>query len=192
MSPFDAYQIFLALKNHFNSDYDYFLYNGKVTAKYETFNKRPDKYYFHKLSKKKDVEGFIVANLLQDNSKSRWVGDIITKEGEEVYLKWKGRLESLSYIYKNDINRLDGSLDNILEPIEGNYPPLLQHYKFGDICIETIIVLNSLVNFMPRWSKKITDPLIWPEQKRKIEKYTPFLHFDRQKMKTLTIERFRQ
>jgi len=47
---FDVYKTYLAIKNHFTTDYDYVKYGGKVTAKLETFTKRSDRYFFHKLS----------------------------------------------------------------------------------------------------------------------------------------------
>ena len=48
---FDVFKTYLAVKNHFTSDYDYHKYGGRVTAKLESFTKRSDRYFFHKLSK---------------------------------------------------------------------------------------------------------------------------------------------
>ena len=48
---FDVYKTYLAVKLHFASDtYDYYKYDGKVNAKLDTFTKRKDRYFFHKLS----------------------------------------------------------------------------------------------------------------------------------------------
>jgi hypothetical protein len=38
------------------------------------------------------------------------------------------------------------------------------------------------------WSKKITDDVVWPAWKRRIEKYTPFIEFDKDKMKSILKE----
>lgn len=189
MTPFEAFTKYLALKNHFSSDYDYFQYNGKVTARADSFEKRRDKYQFYKLSKKKDVEGFLVANFISD-SKSAWVGDLISKESEDIYSKWKARQESLTYIFKNDLNKLDDDLDLNLKVLEGEYPKLLRMYQFGDVTIETVVILNKIVKFIPHWTKNITDSIIWPEYKRRLEKYAPFVKFDPFKMKKLTLDRF--
>ena len=65
---FDVFKIYLAIKNHFTTDYDYIKYGGKVTAKLDSFTKRPDRYFFHKLSKrfnKDDVLDYFVANFLK-------------------------------------------------------------------------------------------------------------------------------
>ena len=49
---FDSYQLYLAIKLHFNSkDYDFVQYNGKVKADLNAFMKRKDKYHFGKLSR---------------------------------------------------------------------------------------------------------------------------------------------
>ena len=63
---YDAYCLYLAVNNHFNTDsYDYFKYAGKTSVKLETFLKRKDKYHFAKLARKYHVEllDFYVANL---------------------------------------------------------------------------------------------------------------------------------
>ena len=50
---FSVFKTYLAIKLHFSSDtYDYFKYEGKVNCKLETFTKRNDRYFFHKLSTK--------------------------------------------------------------------------------------------------------------------------------------------
>ena len=47
---FDVFKVYLAVKLHFTSNYDYFEYDGKVNCKLETFTKRNDRYFFHKLT----------------------------------------------------------------------------------------------------------------------------------------------
>lgn len=62
---FDVFKTYLAVKNHFTTDYDYNKYGGRVTAKLESFTKRPDRYFFHKLSKRynqRDILDYFVAN----------------------------------------------------------------------------------------------------------------------------------
>lgn len=67
---FEAYQKFLALHSHFYQDnYDYFKYNKKVRASYERFLNRNDKYFFRKLAKQEDLEGYIVANIIYNTKK---------------------------------------------------------------------------------------------------------------------------
>ena len=189
MTPFEAYTKYLALKNHFHMEkYDYFQYNGKVTAKEENFEKRKDKYFYYKLSKKKDVEGFLISNFIQNPN--IWIGDLISNKHEAVYTQWKSYKESLSYNFKNEIEKMDDDFDENLKVIDGQYPKLLRQYQFGEISLETLAILNKLVNFIPMWDKKISDSVIWPEISMRIKKYTPFLEFDEKKFKDLAVKRF--
>ena len=44
----DAYKIYIALKAHFNSDYNFVEYAGKTKASKESYNKRVDKSFFYR------------------------------------------------------------------------------------------------------------------------------------------------
>jgi hypothetical protein len=85
---------------------------------------------------------------------------------------------------------MDDDLDLNLKVIDGQYPKLLQFYQFGTVSIETLVILNKVVNYIPHWTKNITDHIIWPEHRRRILKYEPFVKFDPFRMKKLTLERF--
>ena len=81
MSPFETYQAYLGIKNHFsNPKYDYFKYK-KTRATLTSFNKRKDRYFFEKTSRKyndKEIVNFLVSNFVAtDNPQSIWIGQII-------------------------------------------------------------------------------------------------------------------
>ena len=59
-----------------------------------------------------------------------------------------------------------------------------------EVHLETVVILNSILGFIPRESKKISDTIIWPDTRRLIEKYTPFVNFKFDKCKNLLIKRF--
>ena len=65
VTPFDTYQHYLSLKNHFtNPKYDFFRYGAKTRASVSSFNKRRDKYWFEKTSRKyndEEVVKFLVS-----------------------------------------------------------------------------------------------------------------------------------
>jgi hypothetical protein len=72
MTGYEAYTIFNSLKLHFTQEsYDYFQYQGKTRSSIEAFERRKDKYFFYKLSRKwidkKEYELFLVANLIADS-----------------------------------------------------------------------------------------------------------------------------
>ena len=57
MTPIEVYKTYLAFKNHFTKkNYDYFKYCGKTNASRDAFNKRKDRYFFERMSRKKTDE----------------------------------------------------------------------------------------------------------------------------------------
>ena len=65
---FEVYKEYLAIKNHFTTkSYDYGKYGGKVNVKLESFTKRNDRHFFHKLSKRypeREITHYFVCNFL--------------------------------------------------------------------------------------------------------------------------------
>lgn len=192
-SGFSAYALYNAIKLHFTSDsYDYFKYGGKTSVTKNAFATRKDKYTFYKLSRNyslQELKEFYVSNFLVKDV--NWVGDIANAEGEENYKKWQKRNQSLTYRFEQDIIGLlnaTQSPNEMLMVEDGQYPLLLKEMTYGNVSIETVCILNDIMNFLPMWSKKITDDVVWPTYKRKIEKYTPFIHYDKQKFKNILKE----
>ncbi len=72
VTPFETYQHYLSLKNHFtNPKYDFFKYGAKTRASMASFNKRRDKYWFEKTSRKysdKEVVDFLVSNFVSTDT----------------------------------------------------------------------------------------------------------------------------
>ena len=89
MNGFEIYKVYLAIKLHFtskNRSYDFHRHGGRTTAKLETFTKRRDRYFFHKLSRTYNsttVVDYFVSNFV--NNTNLWVGDIIGSTGDESY-----------------------------------------------------------------------------------------------------------
>jgi hypothetical protein len=110
MMPVDAYRQYLALKNHFTKDsYDYHKYCGKSRATVQSFYKRKDRFWFEKVARQKtdqEVIEFFVANFVScPDPETLWIGEMI-KEGEERYTNWKKKVQSLSYVFKEESEEL--------------------------------------------------------------------------------------
>jgi hypothetical protein len=189
MDAFQAYKIYLALKNHFNSkNYDYFKYNGRTRASHTSFEKRSDRYFFYKLAKRGDCVNYLVSNFIEGDC---WVGDLVNEQtAEKTYRKWKRRIESLGYIYDNDLNALDPNFNKNLLVENGQYPFLLKQYLRKNISPETILIINDLTGCFELWNKKIEENILWPTIHLKLKKYRPFFTIDLQKYRTLTLEKF--
>jgi len=189
VDPYDAYVKYLALKSHFSDkNYDYFKYNGKVKAWRQTFETRKDKYFFYKLSKKKDPVEFLVANFI--GSKDFYIGSIREDSAEDIYMEYKKRHQSLTYIFKGDIAKMkDDFNDNIIVP-KNEHPYLLRLYMSGDICIETLTLINRCCKMFAYWDKELSDDIMWPDIKLKAIKYEPFLNVDINKYREIILSNF--
>lgn len=195
MTGYEAFCIYNALKMHFTSDsYDYFLYNGKTKISVDSFEKRKDKYFFYKLSRrnvKEDYIDFLVSNFVYDEDV--WVGKLVDEDALMVHRERMKTIQALTYNVSEDFSRiLSVSHDpNDVLKVNSDYPTLLTMMLQNDIKIETVCILNSIMNFFPHWSKKINDSIRWPMIRKKCIKYTPFIQFDKQKMKTILLEKMK-
>jgi hypothetical protein len=182
MMPVDAYRQYLALKNHFTKDsYDYHKYCGKSRATVQSFYKRKDRFWFEKVARQKsdqEIVEFFVANFVScPDPETLWIGEMI-KEGEERYTNWKRKVQSLSYVFKEESEELFGQtkVDEVFQCSKG-HPLILKKFLSGKISLETMVIYNRIFLFGNDYDQKLQDP-VWQTVSRKIRKYNPFLNID--------------
>lgn len=190
MKEYDSYTLYNALKLHFESDtYDAIKYKYKTNISPQSFYKRKDKYFFAKIANKyeKDIVGYYVSNFKEGVS---YVGDMINEDGEINYKRHQRVMQSLTKTYKDDLSKLEDSLDKYLISEDNQHPKIINLWMQGEIHLETVVILNSILGFIQKEDSKISDTIIWPDIKRKILKYQPFVSFDYDKFKKITLEWF--
>jgi len=182
VSPFETYQHYLSLKNHFtNPKYDFFKYGAKTRASVTSFNKRKDKYWFEKTSRKysdKEVVDFLVSNFVATDSPSNlWIGEIISS-GERNYAEWMRRQQSLTYLFKEQSNELflENELEDVFNCSKG-HPTVLKKFLSGQLSLETFTIYEKIFGFSKDFDKKLLDP-VWETVSLKLKKYSPFLNID--------------
>ena len=182
VTPFETYQHYLSLKNHFtNPKYDFFKYGAKTRASVASFNKRKDKYWFEKTSRKysdKEVVDFLVSNFVStDNPQNLWIGEIINS-GERTYAEWMKRQQSLTYLFKEQSNELfsENELESVFDCSKG-HPIVLKKFLSGNISLETLVIYNKIFLFGNTFDKKLDDP-VWESVSLKLKKYNPFINID--------------
>ena len=182
VTPFDTYQHYLSLKNHFtNPKYDFFKYGAKTRASVTSFNKRKDKYWFEKTSRKysdKEIVDFLVSNFISStNPQNLWIGEIINS-GERNYAEWTKRQQSLSYLYKEQMQEFfsENKLEDAFNCSKG-HPPILKKFLGGDVSIECLSICEKIFSFRKDFDKKLDDP-VWETVSLKLKKYIPFLNID--------------
>ena len=133
----------------------------------------------------KEVEEFFVSNFVSSTDPATmWIGEMI-REGEGRYTDWKKKVQSLSYLFKEEIDTLfeNKKLDEIFDCSNG-HPPILRSYLGGDTSLETLVICDRIFEYRKNFDKRLNDP-VWETVSRKIKKYKPFLNIDVPKYKKI-------
>ena len=186
VTPYEVYQKYLSLKQHFNKkDYDYFKFQGRVRANESSFEKRKDKHHFIRLSKiykDEELTKFFVSNFVV--TKDLWVGNATSAEGRQNYIAWKAKIQSLPYVFENEIEVMfdeNENFNDIFNVEDGQHPPIVRHVFGNEVSLETFVVLDSILNFSSKFNENIEETVIWPELYSMCNNYAPFVVVNKQK-----------
>ena len=190
MNGYDLYCTYQAIKLHFTSEqYNFFQYDGKTRVSIDAFQKRRDKFLFHRLARKyrdEEMVPFLVSNFV--HSDDNWTKSLLEEEAEETYRDWKRKTDSMTKIYTEDLQKIatKDNFNDLFKVEEGQHPKLLVLFMQKELTMETMVILNNLFDFIKIWDKKISDDIIYPKISRKIRKYGAFLNVNVDKYKLLT------
>lgn len=191
LTALETYCLFVSLKMHFTvPKYDYFKYNGKTARiNSNTFLARRDRFHFQKLCRRVDgseMRDYIVANLAKG---VMYITDMISDEAEENYQEYLKRKQSFTYVFSNEISKLFSSVEtpaDLFRKVNGEYPGIVTQYLNGNISLETVCVLNAFVRFVSRIDERLgVDDVIWSKLRVQIQKFTPFVEYDKDKIKSI-------
>lgn len=192
MNGYDLYCTYQAIKLHFTSEqYNFFQYDGKTRVSIDAFQKRRDKFLFHRLARKyrdEEMVPFLVSNFVDRDD--NWTKSLLEEEAEATYRDWKRRTDSMSKIYSEDLQKIatKENFNSLFEVKDGQHPKLLVHLMQKDVTLETMVILNNIFDFIKIWDKKIEDDIVYPKISRKVRKYGAFLNVNVDKYKILTKE----
>lgn len=192
MEPYQVYKYYLALRLHFTTDkYDVIKQQGRVRGSKVAFYKRKDLLAIRRVAENysdKEIVEFLVSNFI---SGDRW-GGVFDLDAKDRYTQWKKRIESLTYTFKNDLIKINNACEkqnitfyNSLKAINNQHPLIIKLYLRNDVSIETLVILNKLVEFVSELDDNLKGDLVWPDLSRTIKKYEPFLNFNKEKYERL-------
>ena len=160
MNGFQTYQIYQSLKLHFTTDYDAVKYNYKTAVRQDTFERRKDRYFFEKLSRRFNKEKLIhyfTSNLIQNSSV--WIGDM----SDEIYNDYIARYDKLTYMLSQDMKLMSDkgySFDQLCTTSDNNSSNLfLESLRADEIQLESVVLVDIMVNFLNRLKSDLIDPL---------------------------------
>ena len=166
MNGYDVYKIYHAIKLHFTTkDYNYFLYDGKTRVSVDSFEKRRDKYNFHKLARKyneSDIVPFFVSNFLINEK--QWSKDLLDPEAHSNFIEWTRITESMTRVFSQEISKIASDpkqFNSLFVCPEGEHPRLLSLYLQKEVSIETMTILQSLLDYLSVWDRKINENIVY-------------------------------
>ena len=187
MQAVDVYLMYCALKAHFQGDYDYHKFGGKTKTKRESYYKRKDRFFFAKTAVKyedTEVLNYFVSNFIHD--RSGYIANFTDKN----YETWMNKRAMFYEIFSQEMQPFVKNFEPLFECESGQHPTLLKEYMGKRISLETMIVLDDLVEFSKRWDKELVwDDFVWPDVKKLMNNYKGFLtiNTDKYRMKLLKL-----
>jgi hypothetical protein len=182
MEPIDVYLMYCAMKAHFGkSDYDFVTYRGKTRIKRDTFYKRKDRSFFVRVSRKykteEEIKNYFVSNFIKDKK------GYIANFNDENYQSWKLKRKGFFDIFEVEMKPLVDAFEDLFMVTNGQHPKLM--FLGGRVSLETIIILDELVNFSLSldWNKQLEDDIIWIDLKNLMNNYKRFLTIDQEQYK---------
>jgi uncharacterized pyridoxamine 5'-phosphate oxidase family protein len=194
-----AYRIYLAVRSHFNSSYDYFKYDGKLKVKDETFLKRNDRLSFAILErkyKKNDLIEMMFVNFLYD--KKTWAKTLGSKEAENKWMEWRKQIEAASHTFKGQCNIINDHLHkndihfNKLLKVEDGHPVLINLFITNEVTIFTLMCFDKVFGIFDIWKRDLGNDIIYEQYIAPIVKCRPLINrIDKTKLKTIMREIFK-
>ena len=182
MEPIDVYLMYCAMKAHFGKgDYDFVTYKGKTRIKRDTFYKRKDRSFFVKLSRKykteQEIQNYFVSNFIKDKK------GYIANFNDENYESWKLKRQGFFDMFEVEMKPLVEAFEDLFVVSNGQHPKLMREFLGGRVSLETVIILDELVNFDNDWNKALEDDIVWINLRNLMDNYERFLTIDQEQYK---------
>ena len=179
--------MYCAMKAHFSkNNYDFHKYGGKTKVSRDSFWKRSDKYFFVKLAKKHDdrdsIQDYLVSNFIRDRR------GYIANFNDENYKVWKDRKTGFYNIFFDELKPLVKDFEPLFQTKNNNHPKLLKEFLGDRISLETLIILDCLVDFSKRWDRELKEDIVWPDLKKLMKNYKGFLTIDKNRYRIKLLE----
>ena len=188
MEPIDIYLMYCAMKAHFSkTDYDFIKYNGKTKVSRNSFYKRKDRYFFVKLSKKykaeSQIKSYFIANFIKD--KKGYVANFTDAN----YEAWLLKRNVFSEEFLNEMRPFIKEFEPLFEIKSNNHPKLLKEFLGSRVSLETMIILDEIVEYSKKWDQQLKDDIIWVDLKKLMNNYKRFLTINKKlyRMKLLKL-----
>jgi hypothetical protein len=154
VNPFEAHQLIISLKTHFNvASYNWFKCKGRTKGcTLEKFDNSKTKFRVEQLAKKYEVyevRDYCLANLVHD---TKWT--VFDPQSDYRYQKFKGNKAARKYKFQNEVKILYNYSQShsiphadIFKDIDGNCVAL-NSFLGGDLSIDSFVILDMVNPFI--------------------------------------------
>lgn len=180
-SGFLAYKTYLAINQHFTSDYDYFQYNGGVRAGISAFMKNKDRFFFQKLEygrTKREIEIYL-ASAWKLKRERFWIRDLFKPEYERNYHSTLVSIDNLRADFNMHFMELleKYSFRQLVQ--EGRpYPIALKLAINKDMPLEVYCAFAGCLGLPKFYANVVQDPVLYPAFAKFVGNYSPFLNIN--------------
>ena len=172
MNGYETFRICQSLKLHFAQEsFDAVKYHFKTGAKPGPFQHHRNKFFYEKIGRKYDTKerliDYFTANWIGG---ATWVGDM----EEERLTKFEKNMQSIVYLFKEDLKIIHEEQPNFNLALKG--PLIIDLLIPSRIHLETVALLDILVNFLKDLRVSLDDPLeMYSWQIMRAQKYRKLL-----------------
>lgn len=187
MDDYQLYKIYMALKLHFTTEsYNIVKFGGRTSVTKQSYESNHSMVpTMKKLSRRlktpdKAIE-FFMSNLVAGDINA----GVFDPDAEDIYIKWKGRQESITYKFETDLLTIIdecGNIEDINKTSGFNHPPLLKLYLQQKICPETMVLLTNFSDYRKNYDVNLKKDLIWRKVSLIIRKYKPFVKYNKERI----------
>ena len=151
MNGYQVWKIHRAVKMHFTSKYDIFLYNGhfssdSMDAYAKVSRRKLYEIYATKFDRPYMAVEFFLSNLIYTPS-----DESFSVRAWDNHQKWIYQKESLTKLISDDLEKIDLGKDIISDSM----PNLLKQIVSGKIMPQTAVALDAVFPFLDTWKSKV-------------------------------------
>lgn len=195
MNGHRAFQHYLALKKHFTED-RYSVFDApRVFVPEATFLKRNEHYLWEKFAARftsvPELMTYMIANIAAGHD--NFVFD--QEAGDRNFTTWTKRSQSATHLLEMELENVQDFAVKRKIPVsallqfQGASPPLLLNmYLGGHICLQSMVILNSELNYLKDWKGSMS--FLFEDQIRRLDKSQRFVKFNKDRVKKV-IESFK-
>jgi len=84
------------------------------------------------------------------------------------------------------------NFDILFHSDKGNHPKLVKAYLGKKILLETLVVLEKVLQFREVFDQQISETFIWPKVSKLIRDYEPFMQVSTRRFRLITLTKVKE